>query len=306
MSIAKPRLPTVQRRRASRKRTVAGWMFIAPVMFGILAFQFWPVIVSLFVSLTNWSGLSDPVFIGVQNYTTMFTADAEFWNSLRITAIFTVCMVFFSIFFGILLALLCNQKVVGIGMFRVAFFTPVVTNVIAIGFVWFYMFEPRDGLINASLAQIGVTGPAWLAEPSTALIAVIIVSVWQGVGYPMIILLAGLQSIPESYKEAALIDGASSWQRFWKITLPLLTPSIFFLVITQFISSFQVFGVVFVMTAGGPGNATTVFIYQIYQAAFSHGRLGYAAAMGWVLFLIVGIVTVVQLRLEKKWVFYGE
>ena len=306
MSIAEIRSHSLQRRRTARNRNVAGWLFIAPVMFGVLAFQIGPVLVSLFVSMTDWSGFTAPKFIGIKNYTTMLTVDADFWHSLAITAVFTVFLVFFSISIGILIALLCNQKVVGVGLFRVAFFTPVVTNVVAIGFVWFWMFEPNSGLINASLAQVGITGPLWLAQPVSALVAVIIVSVWQGVGYPMIIVLSGLQAIPASYHEAAMIDGASAWQRFWRITLPLLTPTIFFLIIWQVISSFQVFGLIYVMTSGGPANATNVLIFQIYQAAFSQGRLGYAAAMGWILFLIVGLFTAVQWGLEKRWVFYDE
>ena len=226
--------------------------------------------------------------------------------TLKNTVVFTLGSLTLSIAFGLALALLCNQKVPGVGLFKAAFFAPVVTNAVAIGFVWFWLYQPQEGLINGYLAEVGVQGPAWLSSGGWAMVAVIIVAVWQGVGYPMLILLAGLQAIPESLHEAARVDGASAWSRFWRITLPLLTPSLFFLTIMQFITSFQVFGIIYVMTHGGPGNSTNVYIYQIYQSAFAFGRLGYAAAMGWILFLIVGAVTYLQWKFEKRWVFYGE
>jgi multiple sugar transport system permease protein len=290
----------------SVRRTLVGWMFIGPVILGVIAFQFVPVAVSLYASLTDWTGLSPPEFNGLGNYAELLTRDPLFWLTIRNTVVFTVGSLVLSIAFGLVLALLCNQKVPGIGFFKAAFFAPVVTNAVAIGFVWFWLYQPENGLINGALTEVGIQGPAWLSSNNWAMVAVIIVAVWQGVGYPMIILLAGLQAIPDSLYEAATVDGASSWSRFWRITLPLLTPSLFFLTIMQFITSFQVFGIIYVMTHGGPANATNVYIYQIYQSAFAFGRLGYAAAMGWILFLIVGVVTYAQWKLEKRWVFYGE
>lgn len=301
-----PHRATEKRPWSPRRPGLAGWLFVGPVVLGVLLFQFLPVVISLYASLTDWTGLAAPVFNGISNYIELFTKDPLFWLTLKNTAVFTVGSVCLSIGFGLVLALLCNQKVPGIGIFRAAFFAPVVTNAVAVGFVWFWLYQPRDGLINGSLAEVGITGPAWLASSDWAMIAVIIVSVWQGVGYPMLILLSGLQNIPQSLLEAARVDGASSWSSFWRITMPLLTPHLFFLLIMQFITSFQVFGIIFVMTHGGPANATNVYIFQIYQSAFSFGRLGYAAAMGWILFLIVGAVTFAQWRLEKRWVFYGD
>jgi multiple sugar transport system permease protein len=256
------------------------------------------------VSLTNWTGLNSPKFLGLGNYKELFTADDTFWPSLKNTAIFTVVVVVLTIFVGLGLAVLCNQKIKGIGFFRTLYYSPAVTNVVAIGFVWFWLYNPDSGLFNSTLKTIGIHGPAWLSDTKTALIAVMIVALWQGVGYPMVILLAGLQSIDQSLIEAATVDGASAWRRFWAVVFPLLTPSLFFLTITQFITSFQVFGIIYVMTSGGPNNATSVFIFQIYEAAFGHGRLGYASAMGWVLFVIVGVVTAIQWRMEKRWVHY--
>jgi multiple sugar transport system permease protein len=287
-----------------RNQNLAGWLFVGPVIFGVIFFQLAPVLASLYVSLTNWSGLNTPTFLGLGNYAELFTRDDSFYASLLNTVVFTVVVVFASIAGGLGLAVLCNQHVRGVGFFRTLYFSPVVTNVVAIGFVWFWLYEPKHGLINETLGSVGIHGPAWRSDTNTALVAVIVVAIWQGVGYPMVILLAGLQSIDKSLLEAAIVDGSSSWKRFWSITFPLLTPSLFFLTITQFISSFQVFGIIYVMTSGGPNNATSVFIYEIYQAAFAHGRLGYAAAMGWVLFLIVGLVTALQWATEKRWVHY--
>ena len=292
--------------QVASRRTLVGWLFIGPVIAGVIAFQFVPVLVSVYASLTDWSGLSAPQFAGIANYIELFTKDPLFYLTLRNTAVFTLGSVVLSVGFGLVLALLGNEKLPGISIFKAAFFAPVVTNSVAVGFVWFWLYQPENGLINGFLAQANVQGPTWLSSNTWAMIAVIIVAVWQGVGYPMLILLAGLQSIPDSLHEAARIDGASAWSRFWRVTLPLLTPSLFFLTIMQFITSFQIFGIIFVMTHGGPANATNVYIYQVYQSAFSFGRLGYAAAMGWILFVIVGLVTFLQWRLEKRWVFYGE
>jgi multiple sugar transport system permease protein len=287
-----------------KRQNLAGWLFVGPVIFGVLFFQLLPVAASLVVSLTNWTGLNSPKFLGLGNYKELFTADDTFWPSLKNTVIFTVVVVVLTIFIGLGLAVLCNQKIKGIGFFRTLYYSPAVTNVVAIGFVWFWLYNPDSGLFNSTLKTIGIDGPAWLSDTKTALIAVIIVAIWQGVGYPMVILLAGLQSIDQSLIEAATVDGASPWRRFWSVVFPLLTPSLFFLTITQFITSFQVFGIIYVMTSGGPNNATSVFIFQIYEAAFGHGRLGYASAMGWVLFAIVGVVTAIQWKMEKRWVHY--
>ena len=291
-------------RHKPKRQNLAGWLFVGPVIFGVLFFQLAPVAASLVVSLTNWTGLNDPKFLGLGNYRELFTADDTFYDSLRNTVVFTIVVVVLTILIGLGLAVLCNQKVKGIGIFRTLYYSPVVTNVVAIGFVWFWLYDPDNGLFNSTLKTIGIDGPAWLSDTKTALIAVIVVAIWQGVGYPMVILLAGLQSIDPSLTEAATVDGASAWRRFWAVVFPLLTPSLFFLTITQFITSFQVFGIIYVMTSGGPNNATSVFIFHIYEAAFGHGRLGYASAMGWVLFVIVGVVTAIQWKMEKRWVHY--
>jgi ABC-type sugar transport system permease subunit len=224
---------------------------------------------------------------------------------LRNTLIFTFGAIPATTVLAFILALLCNRRVPGLPVFRAAFFAPFITNVVAVGYIWYWIYKPDGGALNALLGLVGIDGPAWLSESRLALISVIIVAVWQGTGYPMVIFLAGLQGIPADLYESASIDGASKTRQLFRITIPLMTPSIFFVIITQFITSFQVFGIIYIMTNGGPGHATSVYIYYLYQVAFSFGRFGYAAAMAWVLFMILGIITLIQWKLQKRWVFYG-
>lgn len=292
-------------RRSRWRRNVEGWLFIAPVILGILVFQFAPLLVSIYASLTDWDGLSPARFVGLNNFKTLFTGDPLFITTLKNTAYFTIGTVPVSIAVGFGLALLCNQPIRGVAIFRTAYFAPFVTNIVAIGFVWFYFFQPTDGVLNGILGVGGIHGPAWLSSSSWVMPALISVSVWQGVGYPMIILLAGLQGIPVELQEAATVDGAGRFRRMWSITMPLLTPQFFFLSITQFISSFQVFGLIYVLTKGGPGHDSTVYIYYLYQNAFAYGKMGYASAMAWLVFVLIALVTFVQWKLQKRWVFYG-
>ena len=292
-------------RRSRWRRNVEGWLFIAPVILGILVFQFAPLLVSIYASLTDWDGISPARFVGLNNFKTLFTGDPLFITTLKNTAYFTIGTVPVSIAVGFGLALLCNQPIRGVAIFRTAYFAPFVTNIVAIGFVWFYFFQPTDGVLNGILGVGGIHGPAWLSSSTWVMPALISVSVWQGVGYPMIILLAGLQGIPIELQEAATVDGAGRFRRMWSITMPLLTPQFFFLSITQFISSFQVFGLIYVLTKGGPGHDSTVYIYYLYQNAFAYGKMGYASAMAWLVFVLIALVTFVQWKLQKRWVFYG-
>jgi multiple sugar transport system permease protein len=292
-------------RRSRWRRNVEGWLFIAPVILGILVFQFAPLLVSIYASLTDWDGISPSRFVGLNNFKTLFTGDPLFITTLKNTAYFTIGTVPVSIAVGFGLALLCNQPIRGVAIFRTAYFAPFVTNIVAIGFVWFYFFQPTDGVLNGILGVGGIHGPAWLSSSTWVMPALISVSVWQGVGYPMIILLAGLQGIPVELQEAATVDGAGRFRRMWSITMPLLTPQFFFLSITQFISSFQVFGLIYVLTKGGPGHDSTVYIYYLYQNAFAYGKMGYASAMAWLVFVLIALVTLVQWKLQKRWVFYG-
>ncbi|HVX42248.1 MAG TPA: sugar ABC transporter permease [Mycobacteriales bacterium] len=293
------------RRRRGWRRNLEGWLFIAPVVIGVVLFQLFPILVSMVASVTDWNGITKPHFTGLDNFRTLFGGDELFTQTVKNTIYFTIGTIPITIVLAFLLALLCNQNVRGMAIFRTAYFAPYVTNIVAIGFVWFYFFDPSDGVVNGLLKQLGIHGPAWLSSSSWVIPALILVSVWQGVGYPMVILLAGLQGVPQEMQEAATVDGAGAIRRTWSIVLPLLTPQLFFLMITQFISSFQVFGLIYVMTQGGPGHDSSVYIYYLYQNAFSYGKMGYASAMAWVMFVLIAVVTFIQWKLQKRWVFYG-
>lgn len=292
-------------RRVKWRRHIEGWLFIGPVILGIAAFQLVPILVSVYASFTDWDGLNSPELVGLENYRQLIADDPDFRENIKNTLYFVAGHIPITITVALGLALLCNSKLRGIALFRTAYFMPAVSNVVAVSVVWFWFYHPQDGVLNGLLSTIGIDGPAWLSDLKWAMPAVILVSVWQGVGYPMVILLAGLQAIPDSLYDAAKVDGSHAGQRFRDITIPLLTPSLFFLLITQFITSFQVFGIIFVMTQGGPANATSVYIYYLYENAFSFGRMGYASAMAWLLFAVIALVTFVQWRLQRRWVFYG-
>jgi len=286
------------------RQNLEGWLFIAPVVVGVLAFYFVPILVSLYASFTNWDGLTPAKWVGLFNYERLFTRDQFFRRTLLNTLYYVAAHIPLTLGLALCLALLCNRKMRGVTWFRTLYFMPVITNVVAISLVWSFFFAPRAGPLNWFISLFGADGPAWLNDTRWAMPAIIIVSVWHGVGYPMVILLAALQGIPEMYYEAAKVDGARTWARFRHVTLPLLTPALFFLTITQFISSFQVFGIVYVMTRGGPARATDVYIHYLYENAFQNSRMGYASAMAWILFILIATITLVQWKLQKRWVFY--
>lgn len=302
-SLASGRSRARARRRSRRIRNIEGWAFVAPLVFGIAAFQLVPIGLSLYTSFTEWDGIRPPQFIGLENYAQLATGDPIFTEVLGNTILFTVLSVPLTVVSALILALFGNMKVRGTAFFRTAFFVPYVMNVVAIGFVWYYVLSP-DGMLNEALGMVGISGRSWLADSTWVIPAIVIASVWQGLGYPMVILLAGLQNIPEELMEAAQVDGAPVHIRILRITLPLLTPQIFFVTIAQFIASFQVFGLIYIMTQGGPGYSSSVYIYYLWQAAFSQGRFGYASAMAWLVVVLMVIVTWVQWKLQKKWVFY--
>jgi len=302
------RLATFGKFNVSRQKLVDnidGWLFILPAVLGALAFNFFPIVLSFVASFTRWDAITAPEFIGVQNYVTMFTKDSFFRLTFRNTLFYVFGKIPFTVSIALLLALLTKQPRPGIKFFRTAFYTPVVTTTIAIGIVWTWILSGQFGVLNFFLGQVGIDGPEWLADPSWAMIGIIIVSIWHDVGYPMVIYLAALQGIPTSLYEAAEIDGASVWQRTRHITIPLISPATFFIVILQFISSFQIFGLIFIMTGGGPANSTNVFIYYLYQNAFAWWKMGYASALAWLLFIVIGAITLFQWRMQKRWVFYS-
>lgn len=287
-------------KRAQRNTAI---LFLIPNFLGFLVFIVYPVLKSLYISFFNWDGLGTKEFIGIQNYVRLFqdsTFQISFLNNLH----YTIVTVPLSIFLGIMIALLMNTKMAGIKAFRVIYFLPQVTSMIAIGIVWTTVLA-NYGPVNQILMSIGVENPPqWLSSSTWALISVEMVSIWRSMGYNAIILLAGLQGINAELYEAAKIDGAGVFKRFTKITFPMLSPTIFLCTVLQFISSFQVFDTIMGMTQGGPGRATNVLTYYIYQRAFVDFRFGYASAVAYVLFIIILILTLVQFLGQKKWVNY--
>jgi multiple sugar transport system permease protein len=273
---------------------VTGLLFVLPVLVLFLIFRIFPSLGAAGMSLTNWNIGGEWDFIGADNYARLLD-DVNFWLSLRVTLVYVVIYVPLTLLVALGTALLLNQVIFLRGLFRGMLFLPYVTSFVLAGIIWRWIYE-FDGLINGLLAKADLGPVAFLEQSSVVLPALAVVSVWKGFGYSMLILLAGLKSIPSSYLEAATVDGASAWQRFRRITLPLLKPTIFFVVVIETISAFQTFDTVYVMTGGGPARATYTLIYGIYDHGFRSFDFGYAATWGMVLFAIVLIVSLVQRR----------
>jgi multiple sugar transport system permease protein len=261
-----------------------------------------PMLVSLAVSFTRWDLLTPPRFVGLRNYERML-ADPLFWQSLRVTALYTLLYVPTELVGGLALAMLMNQRVPGIAVFRAIFYLPSVISGVAFVVVWMWIFHPEAGLLNTALALVGVDGPRWLIDPDTALIALWMMSLW-GLGRTAVIYLAGLKNVPKELHEAAQIDGATTWQAFLYVTLPMLTPTIFFNLVLSVIATFQTFTSAFVATNGGPLDSTLFFVLYLYRQAFDRFNMGYASALAWVLFLIILALTMLVVRSADRWVYY--
>jgi multiple sugar transport system permease protein len=279
--------------------------FLGPSFVALVAFSLGPMVGTVWVSFQEWNLIRDPEFIGLGNYRELW-ADEEFRRALRNTVYYLVGYLPLVTAGGLGLALLVNQRLRGVSIFRGMYFLPVVTSWVVVALLWKWILNPRDGVVNWLLGLLGVDGPGWWTSTTWAMPSIILASAWKDLGFVMVILLAGLQSIPEMLYEAARIDGAGSWRRFRSVTLPMLTPSLFFVLIISLINGFQVFDQVWVMTEGGPVGSSTVVVEQIVKNTFSYGRAGYASAQSVVLFVIILVVTAVQLRLQKRWVFYVE
>ena len=259
---------------------------------------------SLFLSFTDYAARGAPQFIGLENYTYMFTKDPRFLDSLRSTLAFVVGYLPLNLALGLAIALLMNQRVRGITGFRSIYYLPAVTSGVAVAILWQFVFHKQWGILNAILAVFGVQPIGWLVDPNWVMVAFVIMSIW-GVGGSMIIYLAGLQSIPTELYESASIDGANGTRKFWHITLPMLTPTIFFVLITGLIAAFQIFESAYIMTGGGPNYATYFFGLNIYFTAFQSLRFAYASTLAWMLFAIIAALTIVVFTTSRRWVFYA-
>ncbi len=292
--------------------------FILPSFLGLVCFSLVPILASLAISMSGWDGLTkltlftdiqaffSTFFIGLNNFSDIFRS-GEFWKVLKNTLYFIVLYLPLIVIFSILVGNILNKKYRGIGFFRVLYYIPVLTSWIAGALIWKWVLSPQYGIINEILALVGIEGPKWLQSEVWAMPSIVLASIWKDVGYFGLIFLGGLQGINPSYYEAAEIDGASGWQKFRRITLPLLSPVTFFVVIICIINSFQLFPQVMVMAKdAGPNGATQVLVERIYKYAFKYHKMGYAAALSWVLFAIIFIFTTIQLKLQKRWVYYDD
>ncbi len=280
------------------------WLFLAPMVLGLAVLSAGPIIATLGISLTSWDLLTPPKWIGLDNFAHL-ADDPRFWVALRNTVFYTIVSVPLGMGIALLLALGLNQAIRGIAWIRTMYFLPLVTSTVAVGLVWLWIYAPQGGLLNEVLRSVGVPPQRWTTDPLWAMPAIIVMSVWQGLGISVIIFLAGLQAIPGEYYDAAAVDGAGKRARFRNITLPLLTPSIFFTGILSLIGALQVFDQVYVLARPGkPTDATITLVYFIYEEGFRFFRMGSASAAAWVLFLIAAALTVVYFRTQRRWVHY--
>lgn len=299
------RLPTIRRPTgplAGEERWA--WLFLAPTLLGLAILSAGPIIAAFGISLTDWDLFTAPKFVGLDNFGQLL-ADRKFGIALRNTTFYTLTSVPLGLVLALGIAIALNRSIRGIAWIRTAYFLPVVTSTTAIALVWFWIYSPQEGLLNQVLGLFGIQGQRWISDPFWAMPSIVIMSVWQGLGTSVIIFLAGLQAIPQEYHDAAAVDGAGRWARFRHVTLPLLTPSIFFTGILSLIGSFQVFDQVYILARPGrPTEATITLIYYIYEKGFQNFKMGDAAAASWVLFVIVAVLTVVYFRLQRRWVHY--
>ena len=299
---AAPERPRWWRTRRGEERLV-GYAFLVPDVVGLAIFVGLPIAGAFYISFHSWSGIGERSFNGLANYRSLLD-DPFFVDSLKITAIYTFTFVPLLFVSALGLALLVNQRLQLTGVFRSAYFLPFMISLVVASVVWAFVLQERGGILNELIGLVGIDPQPWLGSTRLALVSIVIVTLWQGVGYSMIIFLAGLQDIPRDYYEAATIDGANAWQRFRRVTLPLLKPTSVFVLIISFISAFQLFDPIFVLTGGGPANATTTAVFYIYETAFEFLQLGYASALSVVLFAIILVFTLVQLRIFRHESYY--
>jgi multiple sugar transport system permease protein len=280
------------------------WFFLAPTLIGLLFLSAGPIIASAGISLTDWDLLSPPRLVGLDNFAHILS-DPRFQLALRNTVFYTVASVPLGLILGLGLALALDQRLRGIAIIRTAYFLPVVTSTTAIALVWLWIYSPQGGLLNEALSLIGLPPQKWVSDPFWAMPSIVFMSVWQGLGVTVIIFLAGLQAISQEFYDAASVDGAGRWARFRHVTVPLLTPTIFFTGILALVDAFQVFDQVYVLARPGePTKATVTLVYFIYENGFEHFRMGLASAASWILFLIVAVLTVLYFRSQRRWVHY--
>ena len=289
--------------KMSTREAITGYLFFSPGLIGLVFFLAGPILYSLYLSFTTYNIYQPPRWVGLDNYRIMLTQDPLFWKSLGNTLYYVALSVPINVAAGVLLAVLMNQKVRGIRLFRTIYFLPSVVSGVAVALLWQWILDPNFGMINTFLANLGIQGPGWLIDEHWSKPSLVLMNIWS-VGGGMIIYLAGLQGVPASLYEAATVDGAGALRKFWSITLPMLTPTIFYNVVMGVLSGFQVFLQAYIMTGGGPNNSTMFYAFHLYNKAFKDLQMGYASAMAWVLLAISLLCTLVIFRSGTAWVYY--
>jgi multiple sugar transport system permease protein len=290
--------------RPKTRKLLLGLLFTAPFTIGFLGLTVYPLLASLYYSFTRYAILTPPKWVGLNNYVTLFTKDDLFWKSLWNTVYYTIMFVPASLVLSFILALALNVKVRGMSAYRTIYFLPTLVPSVALAILWLWLFNPQYGLLNEFLNLFGLPPLGWVANPNTAMPSLVIMGLWT-VGQTVIIFLAGLQDVPVHLYEAAEIDGAGTWQKVFSVTIPLMTPVILFNLLIGIIGSFQTFTQAYIMTNGGPANATLFYVLNLYRNGFQYVKMGYASALAWILFLIILICTAAVLRTSRGRVYYG-
>jgi multiple sugar transport system permease protein len=289
-----------------RTEALSGYLYISPWLLGFLVFTLFPFVASAYLSLTNYTILSAPRFVGLDNFGTILTRDKLFWGSMRRTLFYAGVSVPLGILGSLFCALLLNQNLKATSLWRTLYFLPSLTPIVALALLWKWLLQPDFGLLNLLLGKVGIPGPGWLGTPEWAIPALIIMALWGGIGGGrMVTFLAGLQGVPKEMYEAAEIDGAGTWHKFRHITLPMISPSMFFNLVLGIIGALQVFAVAYVSTEGGPAYATWFYVLHLFTQAFKYMNMGYASALAWIFFVVVLIFTYVQIRASGRWVYYA-
>jgi multiple sugar transport system permease protein len=288
-----------------RREAIEGYLWISPWILGFLVFSLGPIIASLYLSFTQYKIAGSPVWIGLENYRQAFFVDKQFWPSLGRTVYYSVAVVTLGVSLSLFAAILLNQSIKGRAFYRALYYLPSLTPVVALAILWRWLLQPQVGLVNFLLYKVGIAGPGWLTDRNWAIPALIMVALWASIGGGrMIIFLAGLQGVPKELHESAEIDGANALQRFVSITLPMISPVILFNLILGVIGSFSVFSVAYIATEGGPNYATWFYMLHLYYNAFSYFQMGFASALAWIFFLIIFILSFIQIKLSNRWVYY--
>ncbi len=290
--------------KASVKESLAGYLFIGPWVVGFLVFTLGPILASIYLSFTDYDVLNPAQWVGLKNFTHLFQGDPLFWKSLGNTFYMVVFGVPLQILMGLCVAMLLNMNVKGMAWYRTIYYLPSIVPVVASSFLWMWILNPHFGILNNFLYMIGIEGPGWIGSEVWSKPSILLMQTWAA-GSTMIIYLAALRGVPTHLYEAASIDGATRWKQFWHVTLPQLTPTLFFTTTMGMINGFQIFSESYIMTNGGPVDSTLFIVYHLFNNAFGYFKMGYASAIAWVLFIIIMIITLIQLKLSPRWVHYN-